>query len=58
MPEYFKKQQTNQYLLDRLRFLGIFSNNLDEFLGYCSNKKIKSQGKSGAKFLAVFQHSN
>lgn len=40
-------------LLDRLRFLGIFSNNLDEFfrVRYAAIRRLKMDGKSGKKLL-------
>ncbi len=40
-------------LLDRLRFLGIFSNNLDEFfrVRFAAIRRLSQSGKSGAKVL-------
>lgn len=40
-------------LLDRLRFLGIFSNNLDEFfrVRYAAIRRLQMEGKSGKKVL-------
>ncbi len=40
-------------LLDRLRFLGIFSNNLDEFfrVRYAAIRRLQMEGKSGKKLL-------
>ena len=40
-------------LLDRFRFLGIFSNNLDEFfrVRYAAIKRLQKEGKSGKKVL-------
>ena len=42
-------------LLERLRFVGIFSNNLDEFfkVRYATIKRIVEAGKSGKKELGV-----
>lgn len=43
----------NVPLLDRLRFLGIFSNNLDEFfrVRYAAIRRLREQGHSGEKEL-------
>ncbi len=40
-------------LLDRIRFLGIFSNNLDEFfrVRYAAIRRLQMEGKSGKKLL-------
>ena len=44
-------------LLERLRFIGIFSNNLDEFfkVRYATVKRILDAGKSGRKALGVYR---
>ena len=44
---------TNVPLIDRLRFLGIFSNNLDEFfkVRYATVKRIVDVGKTGKSVL-------
>jgi len=43
-------------LIERLRFLGIFSNNLDEFfrVRYATVRRIVEAGKKGRKALGVF----
>ncbi len=43
-------------LLERLRFLGIFSNNLDEFfkVRYATIRRIEEAGKTGRSFLGGF----
>ncbi len=47
-------------LIERLRFLGIFSNNLDEFfrVRYALIKRISQAGKSGKKLLGGFRASD
>ncbi|MFC7357327.1 polyphosphate kinase 1 [Jejudonia soesokkakensis] len=46
-------KDTTTPLIDRLRFLGIFSNNLDEFfkVRYATIKRIAEAGKGGRSFL-------
>jgi polyphosphate kinase len=46
-------------LIERLRFLGIFSNNLDEFfkVRYATVKRIVDAGKGGRKALGVYKAS-
>ena len=46
-------EDTTTPLIDRLRFLGIFSNNLDEFfkVRYATIKRIAEAGKGGRSFL-------
>ena len=47
---------TSVPLIERLRFLGIFSNNLDEFfrVRYATVRRIVEAGKKGRKALGVF----
>jgi polyphosphate kinase len=47
-------------LIERLRFLGIFSNNLDEFfrVRYALIKRISQAGKSGKKLLGGYRASD
>ena len=46
-------EDTTTPLLERLRFIGIFSNNLDEFfkVRYATIKRIANAGKGGRSFL-------
>ena len=52
-------QDTSVPLIERLRFVGIFSNNLDEFfkVRYATVKRIVDAGKGGRKALGVYKAS-
>ncbi|NQY07195.1 MAG: polyphosphate kinase 1, partial [Flavobacteriaceae bacterium] len=52
-------EDTTVPLIERLRFLGIFSNNLDEFfkVRYATVKRIVDAGKGGRKALGVYKAS-
>ena len=53
MKGFWKKHLIGHSIIERLRFLGIFSNNLDEFfqVRFASVKRIAQSGKSGKKVL-------
>ena len=58
MQEFYKKLQIHLFpYWRRLRFIGIFSNNLDEFfkVRYATVKRISEAGKSGRKALGVYR---
>lgn len=52
-------EDTSVPLIERLRFIGIFSNNLDEFfkVRYATVKRIVDAGKGGRKALGVYKAS-